>query len=689
MVINQDSRRRYGLLLDLVLCCTLFFAGYSTGEIYLKSMKGLPRMFPGRHTQWFHPVVLLACGRGYVRITKSFPPKLSEFLEGKSDVFSCEDLPAKDKLVTTSPNSFDRHHTYLMMLIAFVWRISGVITWSGLIPLLSFMFGISIAASYGIFRLGMGRVLSVSGATLLAFSGMHLSNLIYLRDFSKEPFFLVFIFILVVLVTQRLVNPKKLLLISAALGAVIGIGFGFRHDTFILIPLFIITVLFFLPGSVKCHINIKIAAIALFATTFCIVGYKPLKVTSSSVDTRARFHPTLLGLNTRITKNLGLNNSLYDFGNIYSDSYISVVAHSYSEVFFEDKDYSRRGTTDYNEKEGRYLMGIVKNFPADILVRTYAAPLSVLDLPFKYNHFKHPEFIKKIKPLRYVDQALQFFKGKGVFLSVLAVFVISLSNLRIGIFLFFLILYLGGYTVVQFTGRHHFHLEFLSLWTLGFLLQKVIGFFVALTHSSSRDSVFQTISKPLESLAAIRKPLAVFTLAISMFIMLLFLLRIYQTKNVQNMIQTISSMETEKFELENAPNDNPKKSIVMGRILNNTKSNMTQYIVVEIGGEQCDTRDKPIGLRLKGTLYPHRDWTIPVPDKGETIKVFSPLYYRRKANTIQVTISKKHRDCLLSVSRIKSFENLPFLLNFTMPSDWKSYPLYQTFKWEKSKSSTN
>ena len=45
----------------------------------------------------------------------------------------------------------------------------------------------TIAAAYAIFRLGMGRAVSVVAAGALIVSSVHLQNLPHLRDYAKAP----------------------------------------------------------------------------------------------------------------------------------------------------------------------------------------------------------------------------------------------------------------------------------------------------------------------------------------------------------------------------------------------------------------------------------------------------------------------------------------------------------------------
>src|SRR5205823_5410293 len=81
-------------------------------------------------------------------------------------------------------------YPYLMTAAALVWRARGSMSWNALTPLFAAEYGLTLVAAYGIFRIGIGRVMSVVATLALLVSAIHLAFLPYLRDYSKAPFVL-------------------------------------------------------------------------------------------------------------------------------------------------------------------------------------------------------------------------------------------------------------------------------------------------------------------------------------------------------------------------------------------------------------------------------------------------------------------------------------------------------------------
>ena len=117
---------------------------------------------------------------------------------------------------------------YLLHTVGFAWRVLGV-SWSGLGPFFGTMFGVTFATLYAIFRLATGPLVALGCTVGLRFSILQLKYLPHLRDYAKAPFTLVLIVLLGALVLGQL-SWKRTLLIAAAYGAVLGVGYGFRAD---------------------------------------------------------------------------------------------------------------------------------------------------------------------------------------------------------------------------------------------------------------------------------------------------------------------------------------------------------------------------------------------------------------------------------------------------------------------------
>ena len=125
----------------------------------------------------------------------------------------------------------------------------------------------------------------------------------------------------------------------------------------------------------------------------------------------------------------------------------------------------------YDAATGRFLVELVKRFPADVIVRAYASVLRIVELPLTWK----PVPPRDIDASPYDAPAPEPASGIGLGLVVAAIALAAAVSVRIGLFLLFFLLYFGGYPMIQFDARHYFHLEFITWWAAGFVLQAAIS----------------------------------------------------------------------------------------------------------------------------------------------------------------------------------------------------------------------
>src|SRR5439155_8851172 len=123
---------------------------------------------------------------------------------------------------------------YLMLLLAAPWRVLGV-SWANLVPLFGLALGATCAFSYVLFRFAMGRVLALLFAAVQSLSTLHVLSITNLRDYTKAPFMLAMIAVATTIVFCRL-RALWVIALGACFGALAGIGYGFKPDTLILLP---------------------------------------------------------------------------------------------------------------------------------------------------------------------------------------------------------------------------------------------------------------------------------------------------------------------------------------------------------------------------------------------------------------------------------------------------------------------
>ena len=398
-------------------------------------------------------------------------------------------------------------------------------SWDVLSPLFGVVYAFTMVAAYGLFRLGMGRVLALLMTAVLGLSAIHLGYLPYLRDFAKAPFILGLILIMASIAKPPLARRRALWL-SAAFGVVLGIGFGFRNDLLINIVPWAIVVMLCTPGRWRDGLRLKAACLATSALVFAVVAAPILTAYGRGSNTG---HVALLGVMTPFNEPLNVAGSVYEFGYGYSDSLAATMITSYGQrTKGQDTVYL---SADDDASAVEYFLAIVRKWPADIAIRAYGSVLGVLRFPFQIgvsmNTIPHGLDTPGWLGLYAWQQGLlKLLAGSGPYLVVAALSLIAATSLRTAIILLLFVLYFSGYPAIQFHIRHFFHLEFISWWALGFLLQRLVD-------TARKPSIVFTAPR----LRSAIPPMAGFvTLAAFLILGPLALLRAYQDRTIANLI---------------------------------------------------------------------------------------------------------------------------------------------------------
>ena len=678
------SKKANKISIDIKIAISVFAVGMVVGIHFISTSPIIPQFYQRE----FSPALMSVCGKGYVQPNFNQVPKLVDFLSKTTDIlairtatFSCSGLPVN--LQTSNPTKFAKAHRYLMGTVALFWSVLGI-SWSALTPLYGIFYGATVAISYGLFRLGMGRILAAVGSLLLIASKIHLENLPHLRDYSKAPFILA-----LVLITGYIVklSPKlsTLLSLSAVCGTVLGIGLGFRMDLLIYIPVFLAVLFFFLPSRVLLGTRIK--ATIVFFVCFFITAFPIIISLSSGGNT---FHVILLGFMSPFNQKLNVVGSLlYEWGYLYNDTFLFTQVSSYAHRIHQSESQIQLATREYDQACFQYFLEIVTNFPADMLTRVYAAVIKILKLPFETPRLT----------------LLTIFQNKALFITTFMSLILSIYSFRVAIFILLFLIYLSGYPAFQFDIRHYFHLEFISLWILGFILQQVIQMLAAIFRDSTQRFILPYYSWKI---SLVRRPLC-FALGTLIFLLCpLYALRWYQHNHLGNLFNSYLSADMEELQVNpilinnsNKENENNSKVFIeVPHLLAREEANLaleTQYLAIEFSEKKCEQKNIPITFRYEAN-NPFRDFSrnmeISAPEKGSetTTKIFFPVYSGRftfflpsgyllaKFNFKGIELSEAHTSCLVSIHRFKNINRYPLLLNLALPSDWKQVPRYQTIK---------
>lgn len=635
---------------DLVVAAVLLIgsAGWATTFWNTFVAQGGAPVF---YQDYFEPAVMVACGRGFVIAQEPAPPSLEDFLKRRRDTFECGDLPANLKV--GREGLYQGAWIYLLTTVGWSWRLLGV-SWSGMGPLFGFLFSVTIALSYGIFRLGMSRPLAVLGSLGLTVSAAHLMNLPNLRDYAKAPFTLALVFLIGLVVTLP-VRRRTLLLVCATYGAVLGIGYGFRTDFLANLPVLPLVLFAFLEGGVTKRLALKAAATAVSIAMFVVVSWPALTAVYDKGG--CQWHVALLGLQAPFDPALHVTPAPYDFGYAYSDGYIDWTVRGYANRADPSLQSLAFCSHEYDVQSGRYLSAIVAGFPGDIVTRAYGSVSQVAELPFLWWASPMPGWLQGFYDAR--AALLRPRIGLGIYILAIAVLIGGSASVRLGFFLLFFAAYFGGYPALQFQTRHHFHLEFMTWWAFGFIIQRM----AALAWASRRG-----VDWKAAALGA--RPAAVFAVsAIAVIVGVLGIARWYQ--------------QGRAIELFRAYIASPRVPLESGDTLPPLDDRAwPQFLEVELNQAACGPQPS---VTFRHNVTPmdgdlSRTFTIVRPSTAPGVtRIFLPVFRLFK----NVEFSDDRPGCFVGAYRVAELSRFPLLLGAVLPPDWEAMRLSQRLQdWE-------
>jgi hypothetical protein len=299
--------RWFRIGLELALAAAVFAGGYRLAHRYL-TLANAPTFI-----YWeLKPAVMLACGYGFVQ-PGSPTPVVDDFIARKSAEVTCRDFAWGG--APTEPIGIAFANRYSLYGAAWAMRLRGT-SWEALDAYLAFLFGLSMACVYGLYRTAVGRVLAIAGVFAVACSA-GLMEIVALRDFVKLPCFAALWLVLAWTVRAGLTRgPKATVLPMIAGGALLGLGIGLRMDAMVFLPVFIAIALVVVPGFSWREVAVKAAASAAFVAAFLLAG-RPILTAISSGSNSA--HVVALGLMTPFDRGLAVDPAPYDIGAQYSD----------------------------------------------------------------------------------------------------------------------------------------------------------------------------------------------------------------------------------------------------------------------------------------------------------------------------------------------------------------------------------
>ena len=689
----RTSRR-----VDVAVAAGLFVVAATLAMIYCASWGGDPLFW--RNTT-FMQAIMWVCGHGYENPMVSDVPGLAEFLDGQTDCFDCEQIPDDVRVIPhdTSGMTFDeidryhpqaqfpgflpwqRYHLYLVWAALLCWSVLGV-SWSALLPLAGVLYGATVATSYGLFRLGMHRGVALFCSIMLLISPVHLQMVPHIRDYSKAPFFLGTLLLAAYLIKKRR-KWSTTLLSAAACGLILGLGIGFRTDVAIAMPLLVALLALFWPGALRATWLKRATAVGLLLAALVLTG---LPILIEVFREAGHFcHVALLGLLRYCDYRLGVDARLYHLGNPYTDFYVANLVQSYVHRLHGVMPESHVMMPPYHEATQRYFAEYVWVFPGDLVFRAYTAVLRILDELRSTPGEPWPVGWREsaLAPMFQVREFIaQIFLRGGRYAAGLAIVLLAAKRFRWGAAALLVVLYFAGYTAIQFNLRHTFHLEFISWWAAGFLVQQFISAAIRIRRPETRQQTIDSLL-PWGRLGR-RSWLRAGALSVAAVIGLSALLmgaRAWQHRQVGQLVEAVANSEMEPPEVAGPVAVDGGARYEFARFEVPAEGALPTeyaYLAVECSGAPGET---PITFRYLAENTEHFDYTrtVPVPltNEGSTW-LFFPLYYHEDARFVGAEIPDNLTPTIKGFYEVTGADNIPLWLTLRLPPNWADLPRYQS-----------
>jgi len=296
-------------------------------------------------------------------------------------------------------------------------------------------------AAYALLRLAAGPPIALVAALPFVFSELHLQNALHPAEYVKAPFFLGCLF-LVGAIVRRAYGPRALVALAAAAGAVAGVGIGFKTDVLICVPIAVIAIAAFVPASIAPRQ--RALAAGVFLAAVLLSGWPVLKAQFAS-DYGSLLPVQVLGGMNRNFDDYYAAPSLYDYGVRFDDTHITYLINSYNQRVNGSRGFFEFYSKGLQDAAAALVTDIDRTFPADLLLRWFAAIVNVLKLA-------------------------RF----GIPVAVVVLSALLVTNLRLGACVTFLLCSAVGYVSIVFQTKHFFHLEWVPWWFAALGVQQML-----------------------------------------------------------------------------------------------------------------------------------------------------------------------------------------------------------------------
>lgn len=358
------------------------------------------------------------------------------------------------------------YHFYLIAYMGVLFRLFGISVATIHLGCI-FMHVAAMLALFGLFRLTMGRIVALCATLFVALSPAYLLLLPDFRDYGKTPFFLAAL-LLMGLLLHKPVRPRRLLGLSLLLGVVSGIGYGFREDMLVALPLAVALLLVCVKVDGRWRPLWHMAAILVLLASFLLV-VAPLLKGQRDMGGFRMAHTLLAGTTESLENAAAFGYADYDFGFMGLDTPVSASVAAYAQrsgitepVLCFTREYGRIGNA--------LFFAMTRAFPADMVARALASVESAFRIA--EHPFVEPSVLSEPYP---TDSAIpkihawqkpvnRMLSKYGFLCAVLVLMTAAAYNERQALGITGLLLYFCAYPSLLLEYRHFFHLAFVSVF---------------------------------------------------------------------------------------------------------------------------------------------------------------------------------------------------------------------------------
>ena len=356
--------------------------------------------------------------------------EMHEFLYVRRLSYSCASFPRV--LPTSFFDDIDASNLeqplYITLSYGVIWRWFGV-HWAATYYVVGFTVALSFLITYFCARRFMPPIFAASLILWFLSSPFFIIQILSPRDLLKFPFVIAITGLLIGAGTS-LRTPGRFIAFACAAGALIGVGYGFRSDLYLLF-LFPAALIICVLGQLHLsglrlartrqlftQLSIRALAGAALLLSFGVGGWMPLLndgyIHRSSGN--SGYHVMAMGLYGQTNASLYQSNAPHEEIYMFRNNYTNDLAAGVRIIEYArrrdgiDIPFARDIYWDYSKK---YYLDAISYVPADLLARGIGAFVNLMTLPASAAN--HPPMVGDFSPAAPWTRAYDFTRGTAIY----------------------------------------------------------------------------------------------------------------------------------------------------------------------------------------------------------------------------------------------------------------------------------